>query len=310
MKKIELAPAIAIFKKIALFALLVGALDFLIGEGLRGLYFRRLSGDRADLFILFEKTRAPILIFGSSRAKHHYVPSLIQAALGEECFYAGADGAFIEYHRAVLEAVLARYTPATIILDLSSADLRGFYVPKQALPRILPFYRTHPEIRSAFLGQGLFERTRLASHIYPFNSTLPTLILNNLSKPKETASNNAGYVPIEVDLKRTIREKKSETAIVFDDRAVGMFEGFLARIKEKRIRLFIFISPTYEGRTPKLFREMATSLCRRAGVPLFDMSLQDGISDHPEYFQDAMHLNENGARVYTNKIIAKIISFH
>lgn len=97
-------------------------LDFAFGRLYEGLYFSEKSrqNDRRIHSVL--GTHEDILIFGSSRALHHYNPKIIEDSLGMSCYNVGSGGQNIYYHLALLEATLERYTPKIAILELMSID--------------------------------------------------------------------------------------------------------------------------------------------------------------------------------------------
>jgi hypothetical protein len=123
-----------------------------------------------------------------------FAAAVFRAAFGKDCFNASAGGAFIEYHEAVLEAVLTRYSPRLIVLDFSSNEFRKDKKRLQALSLLLPYYRHHPEIRAIIQSRGLTERLKMASHIYPFNSEIIHQILWNIFY-------DAGYIQLKVPIK-------------------------------------------------------------------------------------------------------------
>ncbi len=303
-----------LFRKAVLFGLVLWALDLGLGEGLRALYFRRpavdANADLRDLFILFEKTTAPILILGSSRAKNHYYPPLFKAAFGKDCFNAGAGGAFIEYHEAVLEAVLARYTPEIVVLDVGPYDFSKSKTRRLALASLLPYYRRHPEIRPVIKRRSPFERIKLASRIYPFNSWLFTLLNLNLRNPGPISLESDGYTPMTKEMKAPQWELESDRVIALDPLALRSFKAILSRSKEKGIKLFVFVSPYY-SKTRKSYYALdaAASICKEAGVPFFNMWDEGTIRAHPEYFSSVIHLNTSGAQAFSRLAIEEMRPF-
>ena len=72
---------------------------------------------KTDNFIS-DEVDANILIFGSSRAAHHYVPSILSDSLDMSCYNCGLDGNGIIYGYGKLKTITARYYPKIVILDI------------------------------------------------------------------------------------------------------------------------------------------------------------------------------------------------
>lgn len=49
-------------------------------------------------------------------------------------------------------------------------------------------------------------------------------------------------------------------------------------------------------------------ICNEYNIPLFDNRQLAEFLAHPEYFKDVMHLNDNGAKVYTEIVLKQIKS--
>jgi hypothetical protein len=65
-------------KKILILLVIIALFDLMIGFLLNYLYFRQKSGLFYRATYAIEKTNADVLVFGSSRANHHYVPEVFE----------------------------------------------------------------------------------------------------------------------------------------------------------------------------------------------------------------------------------------
>src|SRR5690606_33173113 len=91
---------------------------------------------------------AEIMIFGSSRAQHHYDPgSFTSSSL---TFYnTGKDGQGIFYSLAILKSLLSRSSsPKIIILDINLNEVSKIQDSYNRLAELLPYYNDHAEIQS------------------------------------------------------------------------------------------------------------------------------------------------------------------
>lgn len=101
--KIQKNPYQYFFLKLVVLFTIVFILDYSIGNVLRYFYFKQESGLQYRTTYSIEKTRADVLIFGSSRANHHYNPIVFENRLKQSYYNVGRDGNFIFYHSAVLK---------------------------------------------------------------------------------------------------------------------------------------------------------------------------------------------------------------
>ena len=124
-----------IFLNITIVFTIVFVLDLSIGRTLRYFYFKESSGLHYRTTFSMDSTKANILIFGSSRATHHYVPEVFESSLKDSYYNTGRDGNGIFYQLAVLRSILKRYNPKVIILDYYPGSLE-----KKVMIDYLPYY--------------------------------------------------------------------------------------------------------------------------------------------------------------------------
>ncbi|WP_315814274.1 hypothetical protein [Paraflavitalea speifideaquila] len=144
--------------KLSIFVLIIVAGDFLLGQALRYWYFKQQSGLLYRTTYAMDMTNSKALIFGSSRANHHYHPRVIEEGLGLSTYNTGRDGNFILYNTAVLKSTLKRYTPSVIILDLDIFSFNQSPENYDRLSALLPYYKAHEEIRDIVELRSPFEK--------------------------------------------------------------------------------------------------------------------------------------------------------
>ena len=105
--------------KILVFFFVFFILDFIIGSLLSYYYFKQDSGTLFNTTYAIEDTKADILIFGTSKANHSYNTETLTERLNLSAYNTGRDGSSIFYDYAILKAVLKRYSPKIIILDVT-----------------------------------------------------------------------------------------------------------------------------------------------------------------------------------------------
>src|SRR5690606_35643039 len=109
--------------KTALLAVVLILSDRIIGLGLEHLFYRQTHGDDYTTLYALEKAKDDILVFGTSRASHHYNAKIIEEETGMACFNAGRDEMEIPYTEALLKAIVARHRPKMVILDIGPVEL-------------------------------------------------------------------------------------------------------------------------------------------------------------------------------------------
>lgn len=294
-------------KKLAVFLLVLVALDFLIGTALRKFYFRQESGLEASTIYAIDKASEDLIILGSSRAQHHYVPDVLSGELQQSVYNAGREGNFILYHNAVLQCMLTRHKPKTVILDILNREFSVNPDSYDRLAVLMPFYRSHPVLRPIINLRGPFEPVKNLSFIYPFNSKIQAIAVGNLDFNKKRKMDFSGYVPLPDTMPRLPKAVKVDNTYPIDTVKIAAYRAILETCKNNNIRLFVVCSPYYdhldqEDRSIGIAKEMAGQY----GVPFWDFSAQADFMNKPQWFDDETHFNDTGAKLYSKFIADKI----
>jgi hypothetical protein len=293
--------------KLVLFLVLLVVLDAGIGGLLRVFYFKQTSGLNFRSTYAINECNEDYIILGSSRAQANYVPSIFQDTLDASCYNAGRDGQCILYSYAVQQAILARYKPEVLVLDVILSDFFVHGPHYDKLSALLPYYDSHEEIRPIVHMRSRFERIKMFSRIYPFNS----LVLQILKYNKVEGREQNGYVPQHGELKLPLsaREKRvpSWTNGELDSNMVQTLEAMVESCKNMGVRLIVVISPVYEGQVlGKSALSKVKEVLGESSVQLWDYSDYPGIVNNSKLFRDKGHLNNIGAKLYTETITKRI----
>ena len=170
--------------------------DFAIGKTLEHFYFTQASGPFYRTTYSMDSTRADILIFGSSRANHHYDPRVFENSLRMSCYNNGRDGNFLLYNYAVFKTVIERYTPQIVIFDVDRNELSSTADDYERLSSLLPYKNRNSAVDQTIALRGPYEKVKCLSNIYPYNSLLLTIAIGNTEMNKERKPDIKGYVPI------------------------------------------------------------------------------------------------------------------
>ena len=287
---------------ILFFALVILA-DYSIGKVLNYFYFRQTSGWDYGTKYSIEDTKADVLIFGASRAQQQYNPEFIEDSLHLTCYNVGRDGMPFFYHYAVLQGVLKRYSPKIILLDCEYGVLKKSESSYERISCLLPFYKGHPEMRSIIELRSPFEKYKLLSQIYPYNSLMFKIAAGNLASGKKKNETIKGYMPLTRSLDEPIKTIDYTKSYELDTLKINMLQSFIDDCKKRDIKLFILCSPYYinpvgTDYSIKIVKEKAAA----NNIDFLDYSTEKIFLSNSKLFDDTVHVNTTGSKIFSSML--------
>jgi hypothetical protein len=284
---------------------LIGALlfcgDRLLGAALRHYYFTQSAGFHARTTYALETTRAEVLVFGSSRANHHYAPEPFERALGASFYNTGRDGQGIHYQLALLSAILRRHAPRVVLLDFDGlAEEPG---ELDSLAALLPYYATHGELRPYLELRGPYEKLKLLSAIYPFNSQMLSIAVGNLPLKHARYAERRGYVPLQGVWTGGVAPALFPVPAAPSPGKTAAFVRFLELASAAGARVVVVRSPVLRRPGASGDIALAKALCKLHKLPFLDYAADPAFAD-PALFRDIDHLNDRGAALLSARIAA------
>lgn len=256
------------------------------------------SGQIAKDNYRLNRVATDIVILGSSRGNHHYVTTMLKDSINSytchqyTLYNAAIAGRPVSSNACAAESIMDRYTPKFIIFELTEGELYGSHSAKDLEFSSLN-YRINPIVKRYVDDLGWKERVKFSSNMFRYNRKIFRIVSSYLKKGEET-----GYDPLYK--KMTVLPSKEETekqsGKVIDDYSLRNFTRVLQTAKEKGIPLVVVTSPRF---APTGNNAFLSSLCKEYSTPYIELYNLDLFNSHPEYFQDAGHLNDDGAHVYT-----------
>ena len=244
-----------------------------------------------------------VVFVGSSRTDHHYAIPIIQDSLDAYCsthheaYNAGVDGRFIDLTCCVIESILERGKPSLIVMEASD---EAWTNQDNAFDRGLLFYNSNQVFREYWNRKGLKERLMSKSNMYRFNGMIQRLAINIV----QPSSKNDGYSPLFGVMKVLPKKKTAESVDTMQNEfSIDNFNRVLAKSKEKGCNIVVVASPRL-GNEGKNVRTAA--MCAEYGVPFIDMESIPYFNENPQLFQDAGHLNDSGARIFTSMFFTQL----
>ena len=293
-----------LFKLVVLCAI-VFLLDFFAGNVLRYFYFKQDSGLQYRTTYSIDKTTADVLTFGSSRANHHYQPDIFEKRLQLSFYNVGRDGNYIFYHYAVLKGVLERYAPKMVILDFVRGEFKKNQDDYDRLSALLPYYKGHPGMRPIIELKSPYEKLKLFSCIYPFNSSMFTIGVGNTEFNKKRMGDIKGYVPLKGIWNKPIEfDVNSSVKYELDSIKVKVYEAFIKDCINAKVKLYIICSPYYlKSNHAEYSVTLGQEIAKKYNVRFFDYSRDSMFINNSKVFADVGHLNDEGAKVFSNMLI-------
>lgn len=248
------------------------------------------------------KDQYDVLVLGSSRAHHHYVPKIIEDSLGVTFYNAGYDGNGIIMMTGIYRMIIQRYQPKLIVYDVETDfDLfenKDDNNRTRYLAGLKPYY-SQPGIPDIFKDVSNEEYYKMFSGLCRYNSVSVSLLMDCLTK---RPMDNQGYSPLSGKMiEEPIKKKRVETPTT-DSLKLQYMHDFIMDVSERGIPLILVASPKY-GAVGSLDFEPIKEICDDYQVPFVDFYTDSVFMANKEWFKDREHLNDTGARIYTNKMV-------
>lgn len=294
-----------LFNSIILFFIVCLA-DLASGSVLKHFYFKQTSGLLYRTTYVIDSTKAEILVFGSSRANHHYVPEVFTDTLNRTFYNSGREGNFLLYNYAVFKAVITRYSPGIVLFDIQPDEL--FYEKSNydRLSSLLPYYKNHPEIRKIVNLRSPYEKYKMISSIYPYNSSLLTIAAGNFGFNRSRRNDRSGYIPLHGALDDTVLYNLNTENSIIDTNKVNALKDIIKLCREKEIGLILVHSPVYAIVEKNISTDLIEKISQQNNIVYLDYLNNPEFISNVKFFMDQDHLNDTGAR-YFSRLIAHTI---
>lgn len=286
------------YKYIILFFVIIAVLDCGFGYLCRYLNSHAKGGDTKNHYYIASEMTDSILIFGSSRALHHYNPTIFEDSLGKTVYNCGLDGNGIVYNYGRLLTIINRYKPKMIIYDV----IPSFDMSEDDYSKYLQWLKRWyyiPGVAEIFHDVNALEDIKMLSNFYRYNGSFIQMVSDYI-KPIPQISYK-GYKPLQGKINYSNTESDSEP-VEWSDLKLQYFQEFVDICKENNIYLVISYSPWFKMTDSHLFQEF-TKFANDNNLRVIDLFNDYEISQNPLYFEDAAHLNSMGADIFSSKFV-------
>lgn len=257
-----------------------------------------------------EKVNADIVIIGSSKASHHYVPQMISDSLDMTAYNCGQDGCFFLYQNCIINMLLDRYKPKMIIWDIQPGSFLGNGAANeyQNFRYLSPYYPDNEWVESYINSESPKMHYRMMSKMFAYNSKVLNYLFPLVARGSETTN---GYIPLPSKgyaLPSMLIHTESKLECDINEEYLILLDRTLKRCKEKGVQFHMFISPEFSQK-PKSTMTVEKEIARVTEEN--EMGLMNAHSERlfmhdASLFKDVGHLNDKGARLYTKMIIKRL----
>lgn len=289
--------------KLALFFLLLFVVDRIAGKAFSYMVANAKGGDNGRNNYICNQTNEDVLVFGSSRAIHHYNPRIISDSLGLSCYNCGQDGngSILNYGRYQL--ILQRYCPKLVIYDIMpDYDLLEGEDNHRFLGWLRAYY-DRPGIKEIFEDVDVTEKYKIWCKMYRYN-TKCIQIASDYVHPL-TDEGYQGFRPLvnEMDtMKVSLNVSYKEP--VFDSLKIAYLNKFIKACGDGT-KLIVVYSPVYRKINPKVLAPIE-QICHQEGILFLDYSSSTEFFHNKDLYSDGNHLNAKGADRFTRDLMTKI----
>ena len=241
-------------------------------------------------------------IVGSSRAAHHYVTEMIEDSLKMPAYNLGCDGCFFSYNCCIINSILDRYTPKLIIWECDNESL--YKDNPDQLEDLYPYYGVNSWITTVIKTEyPKSESVKLKSNLYKYNSRIHRISSRYSGRKSFSDATEKGYLPIaqkKLLSKLELNEAKT-TNLEMSTSKIERLRSVLQRARNKGTQVIVVDSPKYIKMIgPNKSASMISNLCAENGAIYYDFTQLTDFHKHADYFNDNVHLNDNGAKIYTD----------
>ncbi len=286
--------------KLIILSIIIFISDYTIGKICHFLYVNAKGGYTERNYSIMHRTTEDILILGSSRATHHYVPSIITDSTGLSCRNCGIDGMGIILEYGQLQVISERYIPSITVIDINAP----FCIETNDNTKYLSYLKmeSHNNLISEILRDiDKTERYKCISQMYIYNSQILKLLADYYAP--SILSNDNGYISIK-GVTNNFPTKFNDYDFSVDSIKLKYIEKTITEFKNKTKLIFV-ISPVIAAtQTPSVYKPLYL-LCEKYNVTLLDYSASY-FSLKKEYWKDSAHLNNEGATAFTKQFASDL----
>ena len=287
--------------KVLLFFTCVVVMDLVFGQLFSYLRAHAKGGSTANCEYIANQCQADIIILGSSRATHHYVPQIIEDALGLTCYNCGEEGNGVVLAYGRFKMLTNRYKPKLILYEMTPGYDYGTLEPNTKYLGYLRQYYKKDGIKDLFHDfDDELSSLKMLSQMYQNTAKLLPNLFDNIA----FRDNQKGYSPLYGQMEDVNNANNNDdNTLDIDCIKLSYVERIIAEAQDLGVPIVFMISPKYGMHNNSIQYQPEIDICYGRGIPYYNYLNYEGISNRAIFFQDRGHLNDEGAKNYTMLIL-------
>ena len=291
---------IRFFKLTILFIILLFTASLLLDLLYTFIISNSSERNKVENVIHTKKKKYDVIFMGTSRANNHFVTKIFEDK-GYKAFNYGISGSHLFETSLLLKMMLAnQYEIKNLVLeaDLSICNEKR---DEGTTARFMPYIHSHEIIKQHYKNEADFYPIYyLPFYRYiKFDTKIGFRELCDVASKKPTnALNNKGYYPLISQKKGNMKNNISSLQVIRNK----YYEEIKQICKKNKIKLTVVMTPMCE---------------HTKGLKYFDKVQQlypeihnfENVITDDAYFASCGHLNDEGAKIYTNYIFNELFEF-
>lgn len=239
-----------------------------------------------------------IVFLGSSRCHHHYVTNIFEDSLSLNAYNAGVrGGSNIYFNYALLQLMLEHGSPKYIVYDLIHGDFTNEPQSYDKLIPLSPYYGCLQSVDSLFDEAQLGWKYNV-SHLVKYNGKFLTTI-SGLFLPLDTIGK--GYQPKFGEMPPNTSIINESVSYTVDANKIKCLSKFVQLCRRRGIAVIFTLSPIFNIKAPEDYKEIRI-FAKDNNIILLDYLNSQYILGNSKLFYDEMHLNDEGAHIYSSML--------
>ena len=289
--------------RILAFLLLMFIVDRGVGLGMKYMQEHAKGGYIGHHNKIIHHSDEDVLIFGSSRAIHHYDSQIIKDSLGMSCYNCGQNGNGIVLFYGWWQLMKDEHIPKYVIYDVAP---RFDFLAGEDNHKYLGWLRSeydNDSIKAIFEDIDSTEKYKMQSMMYRYNSNFLQNIVDFVHPIFKIKSN--GFLPLkgEIDEMKINKERKEASHPEIDSLKLGLIEKLVVDMKKHDVQIVFVASPLWYGRVDSQF-DALKKVCQQHNIAFYNFSNASKYVKNNRYFRDGSHMNARGADEFTRDLVS------
>lgn len=289
--------------QIGIFFLLITVIDVIAGKTFSYFVDHAKGGDNGRNNYICNETSEDILIFGSSRAIHHYNPVMLSDSLGLSCYNCGQNGNGVILNYGRYQLICQRYIPKLLIYDVTSGfDLLAGDDNHKYLGWLRAYY-DREGIPEVFESVDSIEKYKMLSQMYRYNTKFIQIVSDCINPLQSEGIKGFRPISQDMDTMKISKKPQKKESYNFDSLKMSYLEKMIVESKDTKV-VFV-VSPSWYGMDTLQFKPIK-DICQRRNILFIDFSNTPKYIHNNYYFRDGSHLNARGANEFTCDLIVEL----